>query len=105
MNEKTEKQAGEYMENGIYKFPMVKKYYSCYDKTGECYLGNFEAETDMRAIRFVEEAVKNPQSAMNKHPEDYRLDKVFEMDMRTGKITLNEIRTVIEVKEIGNIKD
>lgn len=88
-----------------YKFPMIKKYYSCYDKTGECYLGNFEAETDMRAIRFIEDAVKNPQSQMNKHPEDYRLDKVFEMNMRNGEITLNEIRKIIEVKEIGNIED
>lgn len=84
-----------------YKFPMIKKYYSCYDKTGECYMGNFEADTDMRAIRFIEDAVKGGQSQMSKHPEDYRLDKIFEMDMRTGEIVNNVIRTVIEVSEYG----
>lgn len=89
------------MNTENYKFPMIKKFYSCYDKTGECYMGNFEAETDMRAIRFIEDAVKGGQSAMSKHPEDYRLDKIFEMDMRTGEIVNNVIRTVIEVSEYG----
>ena len=88
-------------ENGNYKFAMIKKYYSCYDKTGECYMGNFEADTDMRAIRFIEDAVNNPQSPISKHPEDYRLDKIFEMDMRTGEVVNNVVRTVIEVSEYG----
>lgn len=53
------------MNTENYKFPMIKKFYSCYDKTGECYMGNFEAETDMRAIRFIEDAVKGGQSQMS----------------------------------------
>lgn len=93
---------GEYINENEYKFPLVKKYYSCYDKTGECYIGLFEAETDMRAIRMIEDSVNNPQAAISKHPEDYRLDKVFEIDMRKGEITRNEIRTIIEVKELKN---
>lgn len=92
---------GKTLEDGTYKFAMVKKFYSCYDKTGECYMGCFESDTDMRAIRFIEDAVKNPQSQMSKHPEDYRLDKLFEMDMRTGEIVSNEIRKIVEVSEYG----
>ena len=91
---------GKYKEDGTYEFAMIKKFYSVYDKTGKCYMGNFEAETDMRAIRFIEDTVNNAQSPMAKHPEDYRLDKIFEMDMRKGKITDNIIRTIIEVEEL-----
>lgn len=102
----TKEQKGTYDDKGEYKFPLIKKYYSCFDKTGECYMGVFEAETDMRAIRFIEDAVNNAQSPMSKHPEDYRLDKLFEIDMRTGEIIINEIRTIIEVAEYGkNRKD
>ena len=42
---------------------------------------------------------------MAKHPEDYRLDKLFEIDMRTGEILLNEPKTIIEVSEYGKGKD
>lgn len=96
------KEKGYLDENGNYIFPIIKKYYSCFDKTGNTYMGCFEAETDMRAIRMVEDAVKDPKSAIGKHPEDYRLDKLFELDMRTGEVVNAKVKKIIEIKEMKN---
>lgn len=89
-------------EDGNYIFPIIKKYYSCYDKTGKTYMGTFEADTDMRAIRMIEDAVNDPKTAVGKHPEDYRLDKLYEVDMRTGEVLNNKIKNIIETKELKN---
>lgn len=96
------KEKGYIDENGNYIFPIIKKYYSCYDKTGKTYMGTFEADTDMRAIRMVEDAVNDPKTAIGKHPEDYRLDKLYEVDMRTGEVLNNKIKNIIETKELKN---
>lgn len=93
------KNKGTYDENGNYKFRNVKKFYAAFDKVGEQYLPVFPAETDMRAIRLLEDTVEDKSTPIGKHPADYRLDKIFEMDMRTGKIVENEVRTIIEAKE------
>lgn len=97
-----EKEKGYTDEDGNYIFPIIKKYYSCYDKTGKTYMGTFEADTDMRAIRMVEDAVNDPKTAIGKHPEDYRLDKLYEVDMRTGEVLNNKIKNIIETKELKN---
>lgn len=88
--------------NGNYKFKYTTNLYSAYDKIGETYLPLFPAQTDMRAIRMLEDSVSDKNSPIGKHPEDYRLDKIAEIDMRTGKILNNEIRTIIEAKEYAN---
>ena len=75
------------------------KFYSCYDKTGICLMGLFPANTDMQAIRFIEDAVKNPESALAKHPDDYTLCYVCEINMRTGEVIDNTVRKIIEVGE------
>lgn len=95
-----EKEKGYTDEDGNYIFPIIKKYYSCYDKTGKTYMGTFEADTDMRAIRMVEDAVNDPKTAIGKHPEDYRLDKLYDVDMRTGEVLNNKIKNIIETKEL-----
>lgn len=96
------KEKGYTDENGNYIFPIIKKYYSCYDRTGKTYMGIFEADTDMRAIRMIEDAVNDPKTAVGKHPEDYRLDKLYEVDMRTGEVLNNKIKNIIETKELKN---
>ena len=79
--------------------PLRTKYYSCYDKTGINMTGLFPANTDMQAIRFIEDAVKNPESALSKHPDDYTLCYICEIDMRTGNVTDNTTRKILEVAE------
>lgn len=96
------KEKGYIDENGKYIFPIVKKYYSCFDKTGNTYRGAFEADSDMRAIRLVEDAINDPNSAIGKHPEDYRLDRLFIIDMRSGNIVDDETKHIIELKEMKN---
>ena len=96
------KEKGYTDEDGNYIFPIIKKYYSCYDRTGKTYMGIFEADTDMRAIRMIEDAVNDPKTGVGKHPEDYRLDKLYEVDMRTGEVLNNKIKNIIETKELKN---
>ena len=96
------KEKGYTDENGNYIFPIIKKSYSCYDRTWKTYMGIFEADTDMRAIRMIEDAVNDPKTAVGKHPEDYRLDKLYEVDMRTGEVLNNKIKNIIETKELKN---
>lgn len=96
------KEKGYTDENGKYIFPIIKKYYSCFDKTGKTYIGTFEADSDMRAIRMVEDAINDPKSTIGKHPEDYRLDRLFVIDMRSGKIIDNETKNIIELVEMKN---
>lgn len=89
------------------EFPIVKKYYSCYDKTGQTYLGVFEADTDMRALRMVEDSLEEPKSMIAKHPEDFVLYRLFEVNMRTGEIIANDIVKLMEIndmKENKNVK-
>ena len=93
---------GSYDDEGNYIMPLIKKYYSIWDRTGKCYMGVWPADTDMRAIRFIENSMEQQGSEIKKHPEDYRLDFVFEMDMRKGEVTNNNIRTILECKEYGN---
>lgn len=92
------------MEGDTYKFEYTKKFYAAFDKVGECYLPVFPAETDMRAIRMLEDTVADQKTPIGKHPEDYRLDRLFVMDMRTGKIIENDVKQIIEAKEYGEQK-
>lgn len=85
--------------------PLIQRYYDCWDKTGMCYTAMFPADTDMKAIRMIEESVKNPNSQLNKHPEDYRLDYICTVDRRTGDIIDNEHHKILEVAEYDNGKD
>lgn len=89
--------------NEKYKFNIITNLYSAYDKIGEVYMPLFPAQTDMRAIRMLEDSVNEKDSIIGKHPEDFRLDKIAEIDMRTGKILNNDVRTIIEAKEYKNV--
>lgn len=80
--------------------PLIKKYYSCFDKAGENFIGMFEADTDMKAMRIIEDAVNNPQAGLSKHPEDYTLFRILEIDMRTGQVIENEVKSIINAKEL-----
>lgn len=91
-------------KEGNYKFQMTKKFYACYDKPGESYLPVFPAQTDLRAIRMLEDTVNDEKTEIGKRPEDYRLDYMFEMDMRSGKIIDNTIKSVMEAKELKGEK-
>lgn len=83
------------------KFDMNVKYYSCWDKAGECYLPMFEANTDLRAIRLLEDTVADKSTGIGKHPEDFRLDCILEINRRNGEVVTNKIRKIMEASEYG----
>ncbi len=96
------KTKGTIDENGNYKAKITTKYYSAYDKVGETFLPMFPANTDMRAIRMLEDTVEDKNTPIGKHPEDYTLYQILEIDMRTGEIVSNEVKKILEAKEYSN---
>lgn len=49
--------------------------YAVYDSKAGMFLPPFPAGTDSVAVRNFADAVQNPQSPLNKHPEDYSLHR------------------------------
>lgn len=96
-----QKLKGEYDENGNYKAKITMCYFAAMDKVGEEFLPLFPAKTKMRAIRMLEDTINDKSTPIGKHPEDYALYKILEIDMRTGEIIDNKIEKVMEGAEYG----
>lgn len=73
--------------------------YSVYDSKMEQYLPPFAAVNNSHAVRLFTDHVNDPQSAVNKHPDDYSLDFVGTMSEETGEITGKPVR-IIKAKDV-----
>lgn len=60
--------------------------YSVFDVKAAVFANPFYMPNDAVAIRGFTEAVNNPQSVLNKHPEDYSLYKLGIFDDSVGKL-------------------
>ena len=76
--------------------------YSCYDKKAGYYLGLFPARSDGEAARMVEDAVKNPESAIARHPGDYCLYRVAEWDNCSAGFTNCTPTVIVEAAALLN---
>lgn len=81
------------------------KMYICaiYDKKAETYQPDaaFFVINKVHATRMFMDACKNDKSPMFKYPEDFRLDCLGFVDVKTGKITKVEtIETLLEAKNV-----
>ena len=65
---------------------MKTKMFSIYDAKAESYVTPWFQPTFGLAERIFTDEVNNPESTLNKHPEDYTLFYLGEMDQDTGKI-------------------
>lgn len=61
--------------------------FSVFDKKAVAYLQPFYYQQKGQAIRAFEDSVNNPETAFNKHPEDFSLYLLGEFDDTTGEIT------------------
>lgn len=90
--------------NQNFNYPIIKSYYACFDKKGNSYTPIFQSETDLTAVRMIEDAVSKKEGIIGQHPKDFRLDRIMEMNMRDGKVK-NEIVEIIECGVYENEKN
>lgn len=65
---------------------MIKKLFSVYDEKADYYMKPFVMDSVAEARRGFGDAVLDPQTAINKHPSDYRLYYIGDYDMKMCKI-------------------
>jgi len=81
---------------------MLLKIFSVYDSKVEAYIQPFYMNSTGAAMRAFEDTVNDPESALNKHPEDYTLFELGTFDDQTAQISLYEskksLTTAIECR-------
>jgi hypothetical protein len=65
---------------------MKMQIFSVYDVKAECYLTPFFQNTVAQGIRAFEDINENPNTVINKHPEDFSLYHIGVFDVSSGKI-------------------
>jgi hypothetical protein len=68
---------------------MIKLIVSIYDKAAGAYMRPLYVNAVGEAVRQFEDEVMNPESPLNRHPEDYDLYKLGEFDDAKGE-TINQ---------------
>lgn len=68
----------------------MKKIFTVYDSKAEAYLTPFFMSTSGEAIRAFSDSVKNRESAINKHPEDYTLFEIGLFDETAAAIVTHD---------------
>lgn len=64
---------------------MILKVFAIYDKAAEAYMQPIFAQTPGLALRIFQNAVNDPNSVINKHPQDFWMDVVAEFDDKSGE--------------------
>lgn len=65
--------------------------YAIYDEKAQAYNNPFVMNHDGQAARAFEDEAAQPDSMINKHPEDYRLYRIGEYHQETGKIIPEDV--------------
>jgi len=79
--------------------------YSVYDSKAKAYSHPFHAPNSVVALRIFGDAVADPATQLNRHPEDYVLYEIARFDDETAeieKINLTAVATALQVKESSN---
>ena len=70
--------------------------FSIYDSVGERYFPPFTAENAKDALRSFGDILRDPQSALSRHVDDYILFRMGKYVVETGRITPLEQPELIE---------
>jgi len=85
---------------------MKQKIFTIYDKKAEAYNTPWFQQTHGLAERIFRDESNNPESSINKHPEDYTLYYLGEYDQNTGEMEIpHPPKPVMEAVEAQNITD
>ena len=66
---------------------MLHRICSIYDKATRAYMRPFTAQAQGQAVRMFEDHVRQPDSELGRHPEDYALFEIATFDDNSGEIT------------------
>lgn len=73
---------------------METSLYSVYDSKARVYGHPFHAANDAVAVRMFADVCNDPDTTINKHPEDFILFKMARFDDQTGEITTHVLTSV-----------
>lgn len=65
---------------------MIISYFSIYDKKAQLYGALFSSPTPGSAERSLRDSVNTPDSLHGKHPGDFALYRILDLDDETGQI-------------------
>lgn len=84
---------------------MKEKIFAAFDAKAQVYLPIFQTGTYGSAERSFADAVNSPEHQFGKHPEDYTLMHLGEIDLETGVIEPRQpvvVATALQVKHGTN---
>lgn len=85
---------------------MIKSIYSIYDTKICAYMPPFFAITDGEAVRYVRGAVEDPNTMLNKYPEDYTLFCLGSFDDESGEVvSLATPRSVLGIIVLKSLNE
>lgn len=70
-------------------------FYAIYDTAAAVYLKPWNVLSDAQAMREFTDLVTNPESTINKHPEDYYLCRIGRYNDRDGKLEPEAVETLL----------
>ena len=79
---------------------MKKPMFSVFDKIAEMYTVPFLEQTDGTAIRFIQDQMSK-DIPFSRHPQDFRLDRLGQLDEVTGEFDQASKGTVIELQQLA----
>lgn len=103
MTRTTAKSAKTFMENNKIEFKGYKRLYAVKDNK-EGFVEVFLQANDGVAIRNFAEAPKNQQTMIGKHPEDFELWKLGNIDSETGALT-DDLRKLANAADFVNTSE
>lgn len=69
---------------------MTKKIYSLKDEKAEAFSQPFFMDTDGQALRALDGIVNNPETQVNRYPQDFTLYRLGTYDEKTGRLESRE---------------
>ena len=80
---------------------MIKGLYSIYDKKACFYVAPFSARNDAEAVRSVTQALRDPNTQLAQHPEDFHLVTIGSFDDNTSEISYSPPHVIVECSALA----
>ena len=78
---------------------MKKPMFSVFDKVANLYTVPFLESTDGTAVRFIQDQMSK-DIPFSRHPQDFRLDRLGDLDEESGTFDQSSKATIIEIDKL-----
>lgn len=79
---------------------MIKSLYTVFDKKASFYVNPFCARSEGEAIRMIEQALRDPNTSIHQHPEDFQLVHIGSFDDNTSEIQYSPPHIIAEAADL-----